>query len=216
MSFKVPTSKRGSLSESEVFRGWVRTTKDALLVIEAARRGIIPRVTRRFHEVEKRDLIQSGAILVFTEAESGIKRWTDPFQWSSSRTLENFMIYRERDEFQVSEGSPYRRTELPPIPKVDSRDLLLERCIFGSLDKGKGLKNDGLMKKSISLTIEGVVCHLISYYRPSDIRNGILQTPSSMPLLASLEISPEVLSSVCQLHYPPRMEVDSEGKLCYA
>lgn len=40
-----------------------RTTQDALLLLEAARRGIIPRVSRRFTEKE-RALIQSGAIFV--------------------------------------------------------------------------------------------------------------------------------------------------------
>lgn len=75
-----------------MFYGWIRTTHDALLVLEAARHGIVPRVTRRFHDFEKRDIIQSGAIIVFTEEESGIKRWTDPFLWSASRMLGNFLV----------------------------------------------------------------------------------------------------------------------------
>lgn len=78
-------------SEKTLFRGWLRTTKDVLLVFEAARKGLIPRVTRRFHDAEKRNIIQSGVVLVFTEEESGIKRWTDPFLWSASRMLGNFV-----------------------------------------------------------------------------------------------------------------------------
>jgi Gti1/Pac2 family transcription factor len=74
------------------FKGWLRSTYDALLVFEAARRGIVPRVTRRFHDIEKRNEIQSGSVFVFTEEESGIKRWTDPFLWSASRMLGNFLV----------------------------------------------------------------------------------------------------------------------------
>lgn len=75
-----------------VFYGWIDTTWDALLVLEAARRGIVPRVTRRFHDIEKRNMIRSGAVIVFTEEESSVKRWTDPYLWSASRMLGNFMV----------------------------------------------------------------------------------------------------------------------------
>lgn len=75
-----------------VFYGWIDTTWDALLILEAARRGIVPRVTRRFHDIEKRNMIRSGAVIVFTEEESGIKRFTDPYVWSASRMLGNFMV----------------------------------------------------------------------------------------------------------------------------
>ena len=76
----------------DILRGWIKTIKDAILVLEATRVGIVPRVTRRFHELEKRSIIQSGAILVFTEEESGIKRWTDPYLWSASRMQGNFLV----------------------------------------------------------------------------------------------------------------------------
>ena len=82
-----PTSK----ADEPMFRAWIKTTYDALLVFEAARRGVVPRVTRRFHDAEKRSMIVSGAVVVFTEEESGIKRWTDPFVWSASRMLGNFV-----------------------------------------------------------------------------------------------------------------------------
>ena len=73
------------------FRGYIETTFDALLVFEAARRGMIPRVTRRLIERE-RGMVQSGAVFVFDEQESGIKRWTDGLVWSPSRILGNFLV----------------------------------------------------------------------------------------------------------------------------
>lgn len=78
---------------TNVFRAWIKTTEDALLIFEAARQGIVPRVTRRFHEVEKYATLKSGAVVVFTEEESGIKRWTDPFVWSASRVMGNFVCF---------------------------------------------------------------------------------------------------------------------------
>ena len=59
------------------FCGYVDTTADALRLIQAARCGLIPRITRRLNELERRSMIKSGAIFVFSVDESGIKRWTD-------------------------------------------------------------------------------------------------------------------------------------------
>lgn len=73
------------------FRGYIESTLDSLLVFEAARRGMIPRVTRRLIERE-RGMVQSGAVFVFDEHESGIKRWTDGLIWSPSRILGNFLV----------------------------------------------------------------------------------------------------------------------------
>ena len=72
--------------------GWIETTGDALLILEAARRGLIPRVTRRLVDSERK-MITSGSVFVFDEDESGIKRWTDGFVWSPSRILGNFLVH---------------------------------------------------------------------------------------------------------------------------
>ncbi|TBU25640.1 Gti1/Pac2 family-domain-containing protein [Dichomitus squalens] len=163
-----------------------------MLVFEATRAGIVPRVTRRFHELEKREIIQSGAILVFTEEESGIKRWTDPYLWSASRMQGNFLMYREREDSCPEADAPYRCSAMTPLSDADDQeaDSELEYYILGSWNKGKGLKKDGLMKKTTSMSIEDTTYHLVSYYYPSDVRSGLLRTPSSMPELACLEISP--------------------------
>ena len=87
------------------FRGYIETTYDALLVFEAARRGMIPRVTRRLIERE-RGMVQSGAVFVFDEHESGIKRWTDGLVWSPSRILGNFLVSRRASETVVPCGRP--------------------------------------------------------------------------------------------------------------
>ncbi|GAA6007959.1 hypothetical protein JCM10207_006980 [Rhodosporidiobolus poonsookiae] len=80
------------------FRGFVESTYDALLIFEGTKRGILPKIARRLQEFEKRAAVVSGAIFVFDEEETGIKRWTDGLTWSPSRTLGNFLIYRELDK----------------------------------------------------------------------------------------------------------------------
>lgn len=42
----------------------VETTKDALILLEAARQGVIPRTTRRLVEAERQAMIRSGAVFV--------------------------------------------------------------------------------------------------------------------------------------------------------
>lgn len=80
------------------FRGFVESTLDALLVFEGCKRGFLPKITRRLQEFEKRAKVVSGAVFVFDEEETGIKRWTDGLSWSPSRTLGNFLVYRELDK----------------------------------------------------------------------------------------------------------------------
>lgn len=55
---------------AETFFGYVETTKDSLLLLEACRQGVLPRVRRRLQDQE-RHLVKSGAVFCFDESESG-------------------------------------------------------------------------------------------------------------------------------------------------
>ena len=144
--------------------GWIETTGDALLILEAARRGLIPRVTRRLVDSERK-MITSGSVFVFDEDESGIKRWTDGFFWSPSRILGNFLLYREtekrgaghrsaraeaaanaeQEENNKQEGQTLSR------PKSEASRLGIdrqrERILVGSLTNSYKFKPGGMMKK---------------------------------------------------------------------
>jgi hypothetical protein len=148
--------------------GWIETTGDALLILEAARRGLIPRVTRRLVDAERK-MITSGSVFVFDEDESGIKRWTDGFFWSPSRILGNFLLYRETDK----KGAGNRGVRPDPVDNIDTSQYTLdgarldtqtlsrpksetglvgvnrqrERTLMGSLTNSYKFKPDGLMKK---------------------------------------------------------------------
>lgn len=150
--------------------GWIETTGDALLILEAARRGLIPRVTRRLVDAERR-MIASGSVFVFDEQESGIKRWTDGVFWSPSRILGNFLLYRETDRKGAGHGRRRKGSDEGEDedergergrgeggdsgslsrPRGETRQHTLdrqrERTLVGSLTNNYKFKADGLMKK---------------------------------------------------------------------
>ncbi len=66
--------------------------------------------------------------------------------------------------------------------------------------------------QTISMAIEKTTYHLISYYYPSDVRSGLLQTPSSMPHLASLEISPAVIQTAALSRQAPSAGKRKKGR----
>lgn len=73
------TSNSSSPDGVPPFHGYVEKTEHALRLIHAARQGVIPRITRRLNDTERRTMIKSGAVFVFSVEESGIKRWTGLF-----------------------------------------------------------------------------------------------------------------------------------------
>ncbi|KAI8376191.1 Gti1/Pac2 family-domain-containing protein, partial [Radiomyces spectabilis] len=175
--------------------GYIETTRDSLLIFEACKRGLLPRICRRLQDKE-RQLVQSGTVFCFDENESGIKRWTDGLLWSPSRILGNFLIYRELETKTplVDEESSDDAKSYPPCTSVSypyrkQRD----RTASGSLKPCYRFKTNGLIKKSMSLMMGGVQQHLISYYNKDDVLADKLPTPSLSPELATMEISTELL-----------------------
>ncbi|KAI8342093.1 Gti1/Pac2 family-domain-containing protein [Chlamydoabsidia padenii] len=211
---------------TESFHGFIETTQDVLLIFEGCRRGLLPRICRRLQERERK-MIRSGSVFVFDQRESGIKRWTDGRVWSPSRILGNFLIYRELDKrtpgdkkMSISSASSIgsmdgRRysysmenvtTDTPSSPTTaGSVDRNRDRQLVGSLSDTYKFRQDGLIKKTMSIVVNGVSQHLISYYDPRDVLQQKLRTPSSVPELASLEISPELLVKQ-NFRIPPMVE----------
>jgi hypothetical protein len=209
------------------FRGYIETTLDALLVFEACRQGILPMVTRRLHDRERRHVV-SGAVFVFDERSAGIRRWTDGRVWSPSRILNNFLVYRELDRRAANSaggggggGDPSDSQRRRRMPSTDSTmeqqpspaaagsspaERARERALVGSLTSSYEFKLGGLVKKTISLA--GL--HLIGYYRTDDVLQGRLRTPSSLAELAALDIDPVLLVNN-HFRVPPRIEMGPDG-----
>ena len=200
------------------FEGHIASTLDALLLFEACLSGHLNHVPRRPHDRERQDLIKSGHVFIYEEHASGIKRWTDGVSWSPSRILGNFLIYRELEKpFPPGEKKRALKKKKSPAggiskPDVHSRPGLsgfsaasaldtassgkdAERSLIGSLIDSYPFKNEGLVKKTISVTFQGVPHHLVSYYNVNDVMNGRLSTPSKHPNLRNLIPRSELIMS---------------------
>ncbi|KAI8647052.1 Gti1/Pac2 family-domain-containing protein [Parasitella parasitica] len=211
---------------TETFSGFIETTTDALLIFEACRRGMLPKISRRLQDRE-RGSIKSGTVFVFDEKDSGIKRWTDGLVWSPSRILGNFLIYRELDgreslyqKLPIEYDSPYlpipaqqhQQQQLgiqdalePHLGELSNEERERERNLVGSLTDTYKFRKGGLIKKTISIHLNGSTQHMISYYTRSDVLEGRLATPSSVSDLSSLQISPELLLKQ-SFRVPPSVE----------
>lgn len=162
----------------ETYHGHVRTPNDAILLFEACRIGLLPRVQRRLSEKERQQ-IKSGSVFVWDEREAGMRRWTDGKSWSASRVSGSFLTYREmegkRGGSNLSQPAPKRASGKSPEGSATGDSE-------GEGPDGYRYKPDGLMKQSFSITTSsGQHLHLISYYSRSNSQP--LQQPSTDPTL---------------------------------
>ena len=60
----------------------IRDARDAHIILEAVRLGVLPLITRRLSSTE-REQLSSGHVFVWEEAEfkGGLERWTDGRRW---------------------------------------------------------------------------------------------------------------------------------------
>lgn len=210
----------GGAALQPTFHGHVATTQDALVLFEACLQGHLSHVPRRPHDRERNSLIRSGCIFIYEENASGIKRWTDGVTWSPSRILGNFLVYRELDKpFPPGEkkramkkqqrrpsrpGEPYSRPDAGSFSDGGSQSSAygggdraateVERQLIGSLIDSYGFKQDGLVKKTMSVTVQGVTHHLVSYYNVNDVIQNSLRTPSQTENLQYIRPRAELTS----------------------
>ncbi|KAJ7855764.1 Gti1/Pac2 family-domain-containing protein [Mycena olivaceomarginata] len=200
------------------FYGAVETTMNALRLIHAARQGVIPRVTRRLNDAERRTMIKSGAVFVFSVEESGIKRWTDGLLWSPSRIVGNFLVYREINERTNSRGSHKKLYLIGEPARALSVGLSSLARLHNALTAIAGLqdsengtfKPNGLIKKTITVTIDGSDLHLISYYTSADQHSGKFKRPSSRPDIMGLHMDPRLFRAT-NFRVPPKVEKGPDG-----
>jgi len=69
-----------------------------------------------------------------------------------------------------------------------------ERSLIGSLVDSYGFKEDGLVKKTVSVTVGAVSHHLVSYYTVADVMNNKFLTPSKDPRLHHINPRPDLIT----------------------
>lgn len=82
-----------------------------------------------------------------------------------------------------------------------------ERALIGSLVDSYGFKEDGLVKKTVSVTIGGVSHHLVSYYTVADVMNNKFNTPTKDPRFQHIIPRPDLITK--QNFRTPIDEVDA-------
>lgn len=154
------TSHPSTSSPDIPFHGFVETTADALRLIQAARQGVIPRITRRLNEEERATIVRSGAVFVFSVEESGIRRWTEGLSWSASRIAGNFLVCifslakikgRDYPSFQLYRELASRnsgRTSYTGKALQSDSAFSRRKVVPKESDSQVMLKPDGLVKKA--------------------------------------------------------------------
>jgi len=155
----------------ETYYGHVHSLADAILLIEACRLNLLPRVQRRLSENECAS-IRPGSIFVWDEQEAGMRTWRDGKFWSQSRVWGSFLTYhemeRKRSAGQRADESPSRNAN------DDSSDEY-------------HYKPDGLMRQSFSIaTSTRQKFHLVSYYHYSQRRSRGLMQPTADPYFKNI------------------------------
>ncbi|KAI4249332.1 MAG: hypothetical protein LQ352_005694 [Teloschistes flavicans] len=174
----------------ETYNGHVRAPADAIILFEACRLGLLPRVQRRLSEKERQS-IKSGSVFVWDEREAGMRRWTDGKSWSASRVSGSFLTYREMEGKRGGSGfapplaaaaaAAVRAGKTPESTRGSDSDVEMPQ---EEGPDGYRYKPDGLMKQSFSITTSsGNHLHLISYYSRTHPNAQALNNPTSDPAL---------------------------------
>ncbi|KNE73245.1 hypothetical protein AMAG_17423 [Allomyces macrogynus ATCC 38327] len=157
----------------ETYYGHIETTHDVLLVVEATRRGHLPRITRRLSE-RQRQQIRVGSVFVWREHEAGIKRWTDGRPWTPSRMHGSFMVYRECA----------RRAAPAVAASGDAVDAPAST---------KTAVKDGLVKKTVTVHLTtGAVFHVVCYTNDdaADEDGRMLPSPTTDAFFVTNGVAP--------------------------
>lgn len=108
-----------------------------------------------------------------------------------------------RRESDVNTTSTQITPITPPTPPAASSEVKsetasseadkdMERALIGSLVDSYGFRPDGLVKKTMSISINGISHHMVSYYNVADVKNNVLPRPQSDTRLQGIPIRPEL------------------------
>ncbi|KAJ9089338.1 Gluconate transport-inducing protein required for gluconate-H+ symport [Entomophthora muscae] len=121
---------------------------------------------------EKMDL-NSGAVYIFSQGDTGICRWTDGKFWTPSRFQDGFLVYWELETTPCDSSGNGR-----PL-SAQSADLGMD-TIATKNQKRYRIKQGGLIKKAISIeTPYYGTLQLVSYFTELDVSLGLLRSPTS-------------------------------------
>ncbi|EIW65752.1 hypothetical protein M231_04252 [Tremella mesenterica] len=160
----------------------LKTPGDAIMILEAARQGLVPRVTRRLTSHE-RMLIGPGTVWVWEEQETNMRRWTDGRRWGASRVGSGgFLIYTESSDslppIRMSSDSPPHSTSHPYLTIAEP---LLKQTYTATMTDPHTSRQSNF--------------HIVAYsskHNPQGEADKPLPGPHELYHLASLQIPPGI------------------------
>ncbi|KAJ1503758.1 hypothetical protein HMI54_007804, partial [Coelomomyces lativittatus] len=191
------------LNDGEAFYGYIHSIDDALLLVEAVRRRLVPRIFYRLTDSEQLS-IRSGSVFVWHEDEANIKRWTDGKFWSNSRMKGRFFLYKELSSSKKliygarqkngatasNHGVVINGAGLSSFPQVTSHSSSVLKKHSNTLLSNFPTK-DFFRKKTISVrTRKNEKFHLVNYYYDADVKHNRLVRPSQCTEFKHLHIEP--------------------------
>ncbi|KAK4621963.1 Global transcription regulator sge1 [Fulvia fulva] len=142
-----------------------------------------------------------GNFLIYRELEKPFPPGEKKRAMKRKRTSMPGEPYPRRDS-DDNEGPELNTPLTPPTPNVDGevkpeipssdQDKELERSLIGSLVDSYGFRPDGLVKKTMSISVNGISHHMVSYYKVDDVKNNLLPRPLSDPRLQNISVRPEL------------------------
>lgn len=143
-----------------------------------------------------------GNFLIYRELEKPFPPGEKKRAMKRKRTNMPGEPYPRRASEQHEQTDLAHHPLTPPTPSVngDSKNGIpsndqekdLERSLIGSLVDSYGFRSDGLVKKTMSIAINGISHHMVSYYKVEDVKNNLLPRPMSDPRLANITVRPEL------------------------
>ena len=125
--------------------------------------------------------------LIYRELEKpfppGEKKRAKPKVKPPSSTAEEAGVKHEMgvDGSTESPATPSSSVRSPSVKNKGEKDS--KRALVGSLTESYNFKEPGgLVKKTMSVVVQGSHFHLVSYYEPDDVCNGLLERPMNTAL----------------------------------
>ncbi|KAG8721120.1 hypothetical protein FRC08_015614 [Ceratobasidium sp. 394] len=164
----------------------VRDARDAQIMFETCRLGILKPVSRRLNDSERAMFIKSGSVFVWHEADDdiGLKRWTDGLMWSCSRMREPFLFYEEKTLGDQADAMRSRRDLVGTkhAKELPSTGMLVKQT-YSAIVTLPGSPPDAKRRK----------WHITCYFTHDDFPR--LPTLDMDPLLNTVKIPPGVYRS---------------------
>jgi hypothetical protein len=128
----------------------------------------------------------------------GEKRYAIKRKRSSISDVDDFQRGDSDSRGNIETPRPITPPEPPANPEIKSglpsseQDKELERSLIGSLVDSYGFRADGLVKKTMRISVNGICHHMVSYYKVDDVKQNQLARPLQDPRLQHISVRPEL------------------------